>query len=69
MTQENYMKAIEIISASNSPKVSFNTPVNGNYSNVYQILIHNSNATLITNLINAGYSLSMCDKGLAVDKY
>lgn len=69
MTEENYMKAIKIIVASNSPKVSFNVPVNGNYSHTYAILIHNSNATLINELVNAGYSLSMCDKGLAVDKY
>ena len=69
MKSEFFQEAISIISKSNSPKVSFNVPVNDNYSQVHQILIHNSNATVINDLVEAGFSLSMCDKGLSVDKF
>ena len=69
MKAANKAKAIEIISESNSPKVSFNVPVVDSYSNVHDILIHESNAALINKLVAEGYSLSMCSKGLSVDKY
>lgn len=69
MTTLDFQIALEIITASNSPKVSFRVPVNDNYSNVHQILIHESNADLINKLIKAGFSLSMCKKGLSVNKY
>lgn len=69
MKAEDKVRAIEIISKSNSVKVSFNVPVTDNYGNVYEILIHNSNAALIKKLISEGYSLSMNDKGLSVNKY
>ena len=58
--------AIEIISTTNDVKVSFNVPIIDNYSNVHDILIHESNANLIDKLIEAGFSLSMCKKGLSV---
>ena len=69
MKAEFIAQAFGIISNSNSPKVSFNVPVNDNYSNVYSILIHESNASLINELVKAGFSLSMTPKGLAVDKF
>lgn len=69
MKPEYFQEALQIISKSNSIKVSFNVPVNDNYSNVHQILIHNSNAAVIKELIAAGFSLSMNDKGLSVNKY
>lgn len=69
MKTEYMQQALQIITRSNSIKVSFNVPVNDNYSNVYPILIHNSNATVINDLIAAGFSLSMNDKGLSVTKY
>lgn len=69
MKTEYFQEALQIISKSNSIKVSFNVPVKDNYSNVYQILIHNSNATVIKDLIAADFSLSMTDKGLSVTKY
>lgn len=69
MNPEYFQEALQIISKSNSIKVSFNVPVKDNYLNVHQILIHNSNATVINELIAAGFSLSMNDKGLSVNKY
>lgn len=69
MKPEYLAEAISIISKSNSIKVSFNVPVKDNYSNVYSILIHNSNATVIRDLVAAGFALSMTDKGLSVDKF
>lgn len=69
MKTENFNKALQIISASNSIKVSFNTPVTNNYSNVHKILIHESNAAVINELIENGFSLSMSPKGLSVNKY
>jgi len=62
-------QAIDIISRQNSVQVSFNVPVTDNYSNCYDILIHKSNATTINDLIKAGFSLSMSDKGLSVNKH
>lgn len=69
MKTEYFQEALQIISKSNSIKVSFNVPVKDNYSNVHQILIHISNASVINELIAAGFSLSMNDKGLSVTKY
>jgi len=69
MKPSDKLKAVEIITAQNSVKCSFNVPVNDNYSNVHDILIHNSNAATINKLVEAGFSLSMCDKGLSIDKY
>jgi len=69
MKAEDKAKAIEIISNSNSVKCSFNVPITNNYSNVHDILIHESNASLIDQLIKAGFSLSMNKKGLSVDCY
>jgi hypothetical protein len=69
MKAEYFSEAVEIITQSNSPKVSFRVPVKDNYQNIHDILIHNSNASLINKLVDAGFLLSMCDKGLIVDKY
>jgi hypothetical protein len=69
MKIEDFQKAVGIIIKSNSPKVSFRVPINDNYLSVHDILIHESNADLINKLVNAGYSLSMCSKGLSVNKY
>ncbi len=69
MTQTDFTKAVELVSSSNSIKVAFNVPVKDHCSNVYQLLILESNASIINQLIAAGYSLSMSAKGLVVDKY
>lgn len=69
MKTEDFQQALAIISKSNSIKVSFNVPVADNYSHVHQILIHESNASVVEELINAGFHLSMSSKGLIVDKY
>ena len=49
--------------------VSFNTPIADNYSHVYPILIHESNASVLKQLHEAGFSMSMTKKGLEVSKY
>lgn len=69
MKPEYIAEAIGIISKSNSITVSFNVPVNDNYSHTYAILIHQSNASVIKQLTNAGFSLSMTSKGLSVEKF
>lgn len=69
MKLEHLLEAMKIIAASNSPKVSFNVPVKDHYSNVHAILIHESNAALINELIAAKYTLAMCDKGLSISSY
>ena len=69
MTPELVTKAIEIINNSNSIKVSFNVPINDNYSNTHKILIHESNASVINKLIEHGFSLNMVPKGLSVNHY
>lgn len=69
MKEEDFRRALEIITSNNCITVSFNTPVSNNYMNIYQILIHESNASVLKQLHEAGYSLSMTRKGLDVSKY
>lgn len=69
MKAADFTKAVEMVSTSNSCKAQFNVPVDNHYSHTYQLLILESNASIITELVKAGYSLSMTAKGLAVDKY
>lgn len=69
MKDKDFRRALEIITSNNSITVSFNTPVSNNYMNIYQILIHESNASALKQLHEAGYSLSMTRKGLDVSKY
>ena len=69
MTDINILEATKIILKSNSPKVSFRVPVTDSYSNVYDILIHESNSALTKELMAAGFSLSMSPKGLSVNKF
>lgn len=70
MKQEDLTTALAIIKASAArTTVSFNVPVNDHVSNVYDIVIHESNATLISKLVEAGYSLHMSVKGLVVNKH
>jgi hypothetical protein len=69
MNAEYIKLATEIISESNSPKVSFHVPVGDKYRYVYDILIHECNADLINKLIKSGYNLSMSKKGLVVNKF
>ena len=45
------------------------TPIADNYSHVYPILIHESNASVLKQLHEAGFSMSMTKKGLEVSKY
>jgi hypothetical protein len=70
MKTEDYKDALEIITSSRAAiKLSFNVPVKDNYSNVYQIIVHECNATTINLLVNAKFSLFMTDKGLVIDKF
>lgn len=69
MQESDFQRALEIITRNNQITVSFNTPIADNYSHVYPILIHESNASLLKRLHEAGYSLSMTHKGLCVMKY
>ena len=66
---EDFRRALEIITRNNCITVSLNTPVDDNYANAYPILIHESNATVLKQLHDEGYSLSMIEKGLCVMKY
>lgn len=58
MKTEHMQEAILIITRSGNIKVSFNVPVKDNYANVYDILIHNSNASVINELVAAGLSVT-----------
>ena len=69
MKEKHLNLALQLIAKSNSAKVSFNVPVNDSYMNVYDILIHESNATLIDQLIKNGFSLHMTKKGLSITNY
>lgn len=69
MKAEHFQEAISIITASGTSTVSFNTTVDGHIAHTYPILIHKSNPALINRLVKEGFSLSMTDKGLSVDKF
>lgn len=69
MKPEDFRRALEIITRNNRITVSFNTPVDDNYANTYPLLIHKSNAAVLKQLHDEGYSLSMTEKGLCVMKY
>lgn len=69
MSAEKLALAVQLIVKSNSAKASFNVPVTDHYSNVHEILLHETNANLINQLIAEGFSLSMCPKGLSVTHY
>lgn len=69
MKPEDFRRVLEIITRNNRITVSFNTPVDDNYGNTYPILIHESNAAVLRQLHDEGYSLSMTEKGLCVMKY
>lgn len=69
MKNEDFNKAVALVSETPNIKVAFNVPVRDNISNVHKLLILESNATIIRKLIDAGYSLSMCAEGLVVNKF
>lgn len=69
MNNQQKQKAIDIIAASNSPKISLNVPVEDNYSNAHAILVHECNAALINELVHNGFSLYMTVKGLSVEHF
>lgn len=69
MDVEDFVKAVMLVATSNSCKAQFIVPVSDNYSHTYDILIQESNAKVIDELKKEGYSLSMCSKGLVVNKY
>ena len=69
MQESAFRHALEIITRNNRITVSFNTPIADNYSQVYPLLIHESNASVLKQLHEAGFSMSMTKKGLEVSKY
>ena len=69
MQESNFRRALEIITRNNRITVSFNTPIADNHYHVYPLLIHESNASVLKELHEEGYSLSMTPKGLCVMKY
>ena len=58
-----------ILMKSNSVKVSFNVPVENNYSNTHFCLIHECNASLVNELVSMGFSCFMGVKGLSIEHY
>ncbi len=65
----DFKKAVEIITTYvSSVTVSLNVPIRDNYSNVYPILLHDAAPGLIHKLVNAGFSVGICDKGAYVNK-
>ena len=62
MQESDFRHALEIITRNNRITVSFNTPIADNYSQVYPLLIHESNASVLKQLHEAGFSMSMTKK-------
>ena len=68
MQESDFRRALEIITRNNRITVSFNTPIADNYSQVYPLLIHESNAPMLNQLYGAGFSMRMTKKGVDVSK-
>lgn len=67
---QNFNEAVEIIANyQSSTTVSFNVPINGNYSNVFPILLKDACPGLVSALIQKGYHIGVCDRGAYVDKF
>ena len=67
---QNFNQAVEIIANYQSQTtVSFNVPINGNYGNVYPILLKEACPGLVISLLAQGYSIGICDRGAYVNKY
>lgn len=67
---KNFNEALSIIAKSPSRvNITINEPVENNYSCVYPILLHQACPTLIKNLMAAGFSIGVCEKGTYVEKY
>lgn len=69
MKTEDKLEALNILSSHKSVTLSLNVPVADSYSNCYDLLLNKANAHSLNDLIEAGFKLSMTDKGLSVDKY
>ena len=67
------MKAVEIISVNHSTQVHFNLPVDNFVGNLggseFSIYIEKCCVSVVDNLKDAGYKLSMYQGYLHVDKY
>lgn len=67
---KNFNEALSIIAESPiRVNVTINEPVEGNYSNVHPILLHQACPKVINNLIEAGFAIGVCSKGAWVDKF
>lgn len=69
MNEEDFVKSVMLIATSNCCKAQYIVPISDNYRHTYDIVIQESNAAIINELVKAGYSLSMSCKGLVVSKY
>ena len=70
MNDNDFTRAVEIIAnRASSTTLSFNMPINDNYSNVYPIVLHKAAPGLIETLIRNGYSVGVCAKGTYIDKF
>lgn len=69
MSEEDFVKAVMLISTSNCCKAEFIVPVKDNYIHTYDILILESNGAILDTLFKEGYSMSMTPKGLSVTKF
>lgn len=73
MTLENFSQAIQIISGQHSSVVKINTPKNGFIGDLgdkdFRLHVSKCVPSVVDILVAAGFSLSMTDDGLLVDKY
>jgi len=66
----HFTTAVKIISSFKSQcTVSFNVPINDNYSNVYPILIKQCAPGLVNELLANGFVIGVCEKGAYVERY
>ncbi len=73
MKLTNFLKAIEIISKSHSTQLFINKPYNGNVGDLgvtdYNIRIKDCCGKVMSDLVDAGFTLSMKDGLTTVDDY
>ena len=73
MTKEDFLNAIQIISANHSTGLKINVPTNGFVGELgnteFNLTITKCCMSVIGNLIKNGYALFMTEDGLVVDRY
>ena len=73
MKKEDFMQALELLSSNHTTKITINQPIDNFVGDLgtksWTIHITKCCPAVVIKLVDAGYSLSMTEHGLCVNKY